>query len=201
MVSQKDPSTRHDAGDEVESDKLAAFLFMLETYHVLTHLMVLFGLRMLPRKDLVRQRLYFLFDTATIFSVNFLYLGNLRWLAVIQMIQHFSYIIWWDKADFCRRVISWSSLDWSYTYEHRYDWNLIIGTTFDLMCHLVNSILLCAYISQLHGFIAFAFSVFSLALVVFNPRLAWSTPSHVPSWVRKRVSVLEEDVGIKRIVE
>ena len=47
--------------------------------------------------------------------------------------QHFSYIIWWDKADFCRRVISWSSLDWSYTYEHRYDWNLIIGTTFDLV--------------------------------------------------------------------
>ena len=88
MVAQKDPSARLEvADDDSASDKLAAFLFMLETYHVLTHFMVLFGLRMLPRKDLVRQRYYFFIDTFTIFSVNFLYLGQLRWLAAIQMIQ------------------------------------------------------------------------------------------------------------------
>ena len=100
----------------------AAILFALEAYHVLTHFMVLFGLRMLPRKDLVRQRFYFLFDTLTIFTTNFLFLGELRWLAALQMCQHFAYIICWDKADFCKRVISWSSLDWGYTYAHRYDW-------------------------------------------------------------------------------
>lgn len=189
------------SNDLVASDKLGAFLFMLETYHVLTHCMVLFGLRMLPRKDLVRQRIYFLIDTATIFSVNFLYLGQLRWLATLQMIQHFSYIIFWDKADFCRRVISWSSLDWAYSYEHRFDWSLIIGTTFDLVCHLVNAMLLSAYFSLLHGFVAIAISIFLLGIVIFNPRFAWSTPSNVPAWVRQRVSILEEDVGIKRIAQ
>jgi len=190
-----------DTEDESHSNNLAVFLFILETYHVMTHFMVLFGLRMLPRKDLVRQRLYFLFDTATIFTVNFVYLKELRWLAAVQMVQHFSYIIWWDSAEFCRRVISWSSLDWGYTYAHRFDWSLIIGTTFDLVCHLVNAILLSFHFSLLHGFVGFAFSAFSLAIVIFNPRLAWSTPNCVPDWVRKRVKVLEDDVGIRRIAE
>ena len=196
--SRKDP-TLADADVDGAVNWAAAILFVLETYHVLTHIMVLFGLRMLPRKDLVRQRFYFLFDTLTIFSTNFLFLGQLRWLAALQMCQHFAYIIWWDSAEFCKRVISWSSLDWGYSYAHRFDWGLILGTTFDLVCHLVNSLLLATHLSLLHAFVSLVVSLLSLALVVFNPRLAWSNPLNVPDWVRKRVRVLEDDVGIKRI--
>jgi len=201
MESHKEAAALSSASSPPEVNWIAGLLFTLEMYHVLTHIMVLFGLRMLPRKDLVRQRFYFLFDTLTIFSTNFLFLGQLRWLAAVQMTQHFSYIIWWDKADFCKRVISWSSLDWCYTYQHRYDWGLIIGTTFDLVCHLVNAFLLGLFhLPVLHVFVCFVVANLGLGVVVFNPKLAWSTPNvNVPAWVKRRISVLEEDVGIQKI--
>ena len=43
---------------------LVWFSFFTEFYHSVTHLTVLTGYRMLPRKDLVRARVYFLIDAA-----------------------------------------------------------------------------------------------------------------------------------------
>ena len=202
-ASHKEPSPGPDglATAGIPVNWPAVILFFLESYHVFTHVAILFGLRMLPRKDLVRQRFYFLFDTLTIFTVNFVFLGQLRWLAALQMCQHFSYFIWWDSAEFCRRVISWSSLDWNYSYEHRFDWGLIIGTTFDLVCHLINACLLYSgFLSLFHAFVALVVTILSFVVIFYNPRLAWSSPLNVPDWVRKRCIVLEEPyVDIKKI--
>ena len=52
---------------------LATILFLLECYHFIGHVCVLFRVRLLPRKDVVRIRYYFLFDTFTVFTVCFLY--------------------------------------------------------------------------------------------------------------------------------
>lgn len=178
-------------------DWAGCILFFLEVYHVLTHYAVLFGRRLLPRKDLVRVRWYFLFDTMTIFTVNFLYLQKLQWLAGIQMIQHFSYFIWWDKANFCKHVISWSSLDWYRTFAHRYDWEMILGTTFDFLCHLINAALIYHNLSFLQMFLSLFACQLLFLVVLYNPRFAWSNPNQVPAWVEKRITHLTEDRGIE----
>ena len=83
---------------------LATFLFTLECYHVVGHVCVLFRVRLLPRKDLVRIRYYFLFDTLTVFVVCFLYVGKLRWLAVLQMIQHLFFFFTWNNQSYTNKV-------------------------------------------------------------------------------------------------
>ena len=83
---------------------LATFLFILECYHFIWHVCVLFRVRLLPRKDLVRIRYYFLLDTLTVFTVCFLYTGKLRWLAAVQMVQHLFFFFTWNKQSFTNKV-------------------------------------------------------------------------------------------------
>ena len=75
---------------------LAHVLFTVELYHLVGHIVVLLGLRLLPRKDLVRQRLYFLTD---LLSVHLSFWVHRRWwgLVLLQNIQHAFYFITWDK--------------------------------------------------------------------------------------------------------
>ena len=81
---------------ESESSNLAFFLFTFELYHLVGHIVVLLGLRLLPRRDLVRQRLYFLTDLLT---VHLSFWVHRRWwgLILLQNIQHAFYFITWDK--------------------------------------------------------------------------------------------------------
>lgn len=83
---------------------LATLLFTLELYHVVGHVCVLFRVRLLPRRDLVRIRYYFLFDTLTVFTVCFLYTGRLRWLAALQMMQHLYFFFTWNNQAFTNKV-------------------------------------------------------------------------------------------------
>lgn len=85
-------------------DVSALFLFALEFYHVIGHILILTGMRALPRRDLVRQRYYFLVDALTVFTSSFLLTGRMKWLAVIQIIQHMFYFITWDKSYMAKRV-------------------------------------------------------------------------------------------------
>ena len=75
---------------------LAHILFTAELYHLVGHIVVLLGLRLLPRKDLVRQRLYFLADLA---SVHLSFWVHRRWwgLILLQNLQHAFYFLTWDQ--------------------------------------------------------------------------------------------------------
>lgn len=90
--------------DKMFENAIAFILFSLEWFHIWGHTLILFRIRMLPRKDLVRIRLYFLFDMFTVFCSSILFTGKLRWLAVLQMIQHSYYYIFWDKTDLAKKV-------------------------------------------------------------------------------------------------
>lgn len=86
-------------------ENMAAFLlFFLECYHVSGHLNVLFRIRLLPRRDLVRIRFYFLFDLLTVFASSFLFLQRLQWLAAIQIVQHLYYFLFWEKTAPAKKV-------------------------------------------------------------------------------------------------
>ena len=80
--------------------------FVFECYHFVTHALILFRVRLLPRKDLVRNRYYFLIDTASVFTVNIVLLQRLHLIAVCQIIQHLYYYITWDKSLLAKKVSS-----------------------------------------------------------------------------------------------
>merc|ERR1712223_2136327 len=169
---------------------IVSIIFCLEFYHFLTHITVLFGWRMLPRKDLVKQRIYFLFDLVCAAS-SYLIHQKFFALIVLQNIQHAYYFFTWEKSGPSKRVVSWSSLDWD-----RGRWNqidLVIGTSFDVFIHAMNSVLLIQYFSSTEALLlTLAIDFVFLAVVLYNPKLAWSNPTQIPAWVKKRLSPLSE---------
>lgn len=101
-----DPSALLDIGDmrgTVFRMACNVFFFM-ECYHFMTHMFIMFRVRLLPRKDLVRSRYYFLIDTTCVFIVNFLLVDQLKPIAVLQIIQHLFYFITWEKSELCKKV-------------------------------------------------------------------------------------------------
>ncbi|XP_013417086.1 uncharacterized protein LOC106178446 [Lingula anatina] len=173
---------------------LAAFLFSLEAYHFIGHVLILFRMRLLPRKDLVRQRYYFLVDAMTVFTTNFLFTGKLQWLAVIQNIQHGYYFLTWDSSSLCKKVISWSSLDWQRSH-HKKRWELleVFGTTFDVLVHTINCYLLGQYLTTVEVIISLFITHCLVYVILHNPLYAWSNPVSTPDWVEKRIFPIGEN--------
>lgn len=168
---------------------IALFLFVLECYHLIGHCAVLFRLRLLPRKDLVRIRYYFLLDTLTVFTVSFVYTGTLRWLAALQMVQHLFFFFTWNENQYTKKVISWSSLDWTKTSgtHSRWEWDVILGTAFDAGVHSINTYILSQFLSIVEVGVALALVLGVSLLILFNSRLAWCSPSSVPAWINRRI--------------
>ena len=48
--------------------------------------------------------MYFFVDTLSVFISSIVFTGQLRWLAVLQIIQHMYYFLWWDKTSPAKKV-------------------------------------------------------------------------------------------------
>merc|ERR1712088_1164981 len=136
-----------------------------------THVTVLFGWRMLPRKDLVNQRYYFLIDLVCAASS---YLIHQKFLALIilQNIQHAYYFITWEKSGPSKRVVSWSSLDWD-----RGRWNqvdLVLGTAFDMGVHMANTYFIGSMLSYTGIITAIIITFIFYQMVILGSRFAWA---------------------------
>jgi len=172
-------------------DLLVAAAFFFEFYHSLAHLTVLTGYRMLPRKDLVRAKQYFIIDAAcaaiayAIHQADYFY-----FILILQQWQHIFYYSTWDKSAAAKRVISWSSLDWD-----RGRWNqldLVLGTAFDMLVHMANTYFLGTMIPLVTSSIA-GIVACTLYYAVLYRQGAWSTPGRIPDWVAKRIKPLTEE--------
>lgn len=168
-------------------------LFFLELYHLFGHLSVLLRIRLLPRKDLRRVRFYFLIDLLTVAAVNYLYTQTRIWLAVLQNIQHLFFFLTWDKHPYCKKVITWSSLDWQRSW-HSKHWkiDITLGTAFDAVVHGSNLYLLSNYLSGKEMIMALFINILSVYAVLLNSKLAWSSPCNTPAWIEKRVKPINE---------
>ncbi len=91
-----------------------------------------------------------------------------------------------------KRVVSWSSLDWD-----RGRWNqidLVLGTLFDIAVHAMNCVLLSPFVDSTRDLLLGTAAVIILvAVVLYNPKLAWANPDAVPTWVKKRMRPLTDD--------
>merc|ERR1712198_85454 len=84
--------------------------YVFELYHSLGHLTVLTGYRMLPRKDLVSVRYYFLLDAACAAWAYYIHQAEYFYpILILQQWQHIYYYSTWDKSWAAKRVISWSN--------------------------------------------------------------------------------------------
>jgi len=170
---------------------IVSILFGLECYHFATHVMILCGWRMLPRKDLVKQRIYFLIDLICAAS-SYLIHRQFLWLIILQNIQHIFYFMTWEKSWLAKRVVSWSSLDWDRSRWAQID--LVLGTLFDVAIHALNSVLLFPFVDSMEGFIfAIVMNIILAYVFIFNPKFAWSNPEEVPKWVQSRIKPLSAD--------
>lgn len=167
---------------------IALILFTVEWFHIWGHVVILFRVRLLPRKDLVRIRLYFLVDMATVFCSSILFTGKLRWLAVLQIIQHTYYFVFWDQTDLAKKIINWSSLDYLKTELcNRWELDSILGTTFDIGVHLCMAYLLGQYLSVVQVMGCLALVQVGVIVLLFGPYYAWADPSNIPPWIQKRL--------------
>lgn len=175
---------------------LTVIAFSVEAYHIIGHCAVLFRVRLLPRKDLVRIRYYFLFDLLTVFVSSFVILGKLQWLAAIQMCQHMYYFLFWEQTAPAKKIISWSSIDWTQSKFYN-EWHLdsILGTAFDVLVHVCMAFLLGQRLTTVQIIISFVIVQCSSFTILNGPWLAWSNPWSTPKWIEKRVKPLESYYG------
>ena len=75
---------------------LASVLFSLEIFNFVAHICVLTGLRMLPRRALVKQHFYFIFDLVCC-MLSFAIHRRAWPIILTQNIQHVYYIVTWDS--------------------------------------------------------------------------------------------------------
>merc|ERR1712168_1171234 len=168
------------------------FVFILEAYHSASHWMVLSGWKMLPRKDLVSVRYYFLIDCASA-AIGFSLHRNEIMLPflILQQWQHIFYFSTWDVSNACKRVVSWSSLDWN-----RGRWNqldLVAGTVFDLAIHVANAWLIGLNLSLMNIALSLVVVAIGVFVIFYNPKFAWASRDSAPEWVQKRIRPLSED--------
>ena len=98
------------------------------------------------------------------------------------------------------RVLSWSSLDWD-----RGRWNqldLVLGTSFDILTHMINSYCLFQVLDFGIGIIAIHLLIVALMTVgiLWNSKLAWANANNLenaPSWVKNRVKPLTKEQSQK----
>ncbi|GAB1605200.1 uncharacterized protein LOC115220432, partial [Argonauta hians] len=170
---------------------IATFILSSEIFHALTHSMVLFRLRLLPRKDLVNVNYYFIFDLLSVFVASFVILQKLQWLACIQMVQHLYYIVFWNKTSLAKKIISWSSLDWIKSkYNSSWEFDNILGTAFDLAVHITMSYQILKAVTFTESVVAVALASFLVNYLMFSKKFAWSSPQDIPAWVEKRIQPL-----------
>ncbi|KAK7494817.1 hypothetical protein BaRGS_00013944 [Batillaria attramentaria] len=185
-------------------------LFLLEAYHVLGHLAVLLRVRLLPRRDLVRLRAYFLVDGLSSLITAFCFTGRLQWLVGLHVLQHLYYFFFWEKTDLAKRygvsvvvtvlpttqmteIVDWSSLDFFHSHKSggpKCELDNIVGTLFDVVVHLCNLCVLASYLTTVQVLFVLVLAQCSICCVLYNPRFAWSSPSAMPPWVQKRLSSL-----------
>merc|ERR1719500_40837 len=155
--------------------------FITEVYHALGHLTVLTGYRMLPRKDLVSVRYYFLTDAACAAVAYYLHQADYFFpILILQQWQHIYYFSTWDKSWAAKRVISWSSLDWD-----RGRWNqidLVLGTTFDMSVHIANTYFIGTMLNVSSIIPGIIFTLIVYQLVITGSRFAWASKNSMPDW-------------------
>ncbi|XP_060076353.1 uncharacterized protein LOC132555983 [Ylistrum balloti] len=172
----------------------ALLLFSMESYHVTSHIMVITRTRLLPRKDLVRLRFYFLVDLLTVFCSSILFLRQLQWLAVLQILQHLYYFVFWEKTKPAKKIISWSSIDWTKSdFQQEWHFDSILGTLFDIGVHLVFAVLLGAYLTTVQITVCLLVAHGVLFMFLWSRKFAWSNPWSPPQWVQKRIQPVSLD--------
>ena len=98
------------------------------------------------------------------------------------------------------RVLSWSSLDWD-----RGRWNqldLVLGTSFDILTHVINSYCLFQVLDVGMSMIGVYLLVVIMLVIgiLFNPKLAWANANQLenaPSWIKDRVRPLTKEQSQK----
>ena len=87
------------------------------------------------------------------------------------------------------QIVDWSSLDWFQSPKGGgLELDNILGTLFDVVVHVGTLCVLGSYLSTVQILLPLALAQTTVVAVMYNPRLAWSSPgSSLPPWVQRRI--------------
>jgi len=112
---------------------LLAGVGTIEIVHAAAHSAVMFGI-ILPSRDRLKGSVnYFIIDLLSVQAACFLLHFHALFFAIAHLFLHVAHIVSWDKAEFCRGIISWSSTSWTGS---RLQPIFVLGTTFDVLLHI-----------------------------------------------------------------
>ena len=115
--------------------------WLSELFHFTSHILVFaLGRLFLPRYFISFQWFYFVWDLLSVMTCSLLFKLPIyaQAICMIQNFQHIAYVINWDTAQWCKDVISWSSMEWEKpafimdSYHFIFIWG---GTIFDILVH------------------------------------------------------------------
>lgn len=71
---------------------------------------------------------------------------------------------------------------------NRWEFDSILGTTFDVVVHLCMAYFLGLYLNVVQVTLALTLVQAGVLLVLFGPYFAWASPSNIPPWIQKRIN-------------
>jgi len=165
---------------------LSFFLFVFEIFLGMTTLLVSLGARSLPYKDMVGLRNFVVFAGLTITTSSMVVPSDLWVVETLLAAHHFYLYITWDVSDYSKKVLWWSSLN--YTKSRSKEWSLRIMALVIISVHGYHAylLLLAHKIRDITMGIVVAHCM--VMSVIYNSRLAWASPSNIPPWIAKRVA-------------
>lgn len=116
-------------------------VWLSELFHFLSHIFVMvFGRLLIPRYFISFQWFYFVWDllSVAVWAITFHMPKIVQGICIFQIIAHMGYVVNWDTAEFCKDIITWSSMEWEKpvfimdSYHFIYIWG---ATIFDIMVH------------------------------------------------------------------
>lgn len=86
------------------------------------------------------------------------------------------------------QIINWSSLDYLKTQlSHRWEFDNILGTAFDIVVHLCMAYFLGQYLTVTQVVISLLLVQAGVLVILFGPYYAWASPGNIPPWIQKRI--------------
>lgn len=91
------------------------------------------------------------------------------------------------------QVINWSSLEWQQSaHSRKWEWDVILGTAYDVLMHACNAYILATYLSTVEILVSVFLVQAAVVAVLYSPHFAWANPAAIPSWVARRIHRLDD---------
>ena len=118
-------------------------------------------------------------------------------MVLVHSVLHLYYVLTWNKTYQTKRIISWSSLEWK---SEKYDIQSILLTSYDILIHLINAVLLSSFISTQAVVVCLIFIAIQLKMTLYkdDKECVWTQPTNISDNAKR---ALGEDMDFETFMK